>query len=158
MDISTDDFDLMELTAADVTLRPAIPDEATTLSDITWRSKGYWGYDEEHLRNSGELLNIKSSFIEKSIVYVSEHEGQITGFYGLSDEEGIPHLLYLQVDPAFSSRGLGKILWHHAVQQARLKGWNSFLIQADHHSEPFFLLMGAQKKEGESSDLLEFSV
>ena len=61
---------MMELTMAVITIRPAEKSDAMTLSNITWRSKGYWGYDEEFLRDCGELLNIKSSFIEKATLYV----------------------------------------------------------------------------------------
>ncbi len=145
MEINTDELNLMELTAADVVIRPAIPDEAMILSDITWRSIGYWGYDEEFLRSSGEFLNIKRSFIEKESVYVAERQEQIYGFYGLSDETGEPHLAYLQIAPEYMGQGLGKLLWHHAIRQARARGWKSLKIHADRYSEPFFTHMGAVK-------------
>ncbi|OGO91673.1 MAG: hypothetical protein A3F41_01560 [Coxiella sp. RIFCSPHIGHO2_12_FULL_44_14] len=134
---------MTKLTTADIHIRVAQKHEATVLSDLTWRSKGYWGYDEEFLRNCGELLNIKASFIEAAMVYVAEFKQRISGFYGLWEGHDGPELAYLQVEPELIGNGLGKLLWNHAVVQAKQKGWHALRIPADPHSIPFFQHMGA---------------
>jgi len=143
---------MMELTAADVQIRRASKSEAMILSNITWRSKGYWGYDEEFLRHCGESLNIKASYIEHATVYVAELNNRISGFYSLSCDNDEHEMTYLQIEPEFIDKGLGKLLWNHAVSQAKLKGWKSFKIKAEPFSEPFFIRMGAIKiDEGQLS-------
>ena len=142
---------MMELTMADITIRPAEKSEAMTLSNITWRSKGYWGYDEEFLRDCGELLNIKSSFIEKATVYVADIENNVGGFYGLLIDNNKCEMAYLQVAPEFIGKGLGRLLWNHALQQAKSKGWPSFTIHSDPYAVPFFTHMGAVKVDERQS-------
>lgn len=149
---------MMKLTAADIHIRRASKDDAVILSDLTWRSKGYWGYDEEFLRHCGELLNIKASYIEQATVYVAEIDKRISGFYGLSSDNGQHEMAYLQVEPEFLDKGLAKLLWKHALSQAKLKGWKSFKIKAEPHSEPFFIRMGAVKIDAHFIPVLRYNV
>lgn len=146
---------MVELNATDIHIRRAAQHDALILSDITWRSKGYWGYNEEFLRDCGELLNIKASYIKYAIVYVAEVANRISGFYGLSTDNNEPELGYLQVEPEFIGKGVGKLLWHHAISQAKSQGWKSFKIQAEPLSEPFFMHMGAVKIAEHQSQLRE---
>jgi len=130
----------------DVKIRQAINNEAIILSDLTWRSKGYWGYDEEFLRDCGELLNIKSSYIENSIVFVLEVDRKICGFYGISFDSSLgdgPIMAYMQVDPNYIGKGYGRMLWDHAISEAKQQGWRSFKIHSDPNAERFFKKMGA---------------
>ena len=58
----------------DVRIRLAKPAEAEELTDIAWRSKGYWDYPSEVMSRFRGLLTIKQDFIEANPTYLIEHD------------------------------------------------------------------------------------
>jgi hypothetical protein len=66
-----------------VTIRPAEPDEAQALTELTLRSKAHWGYDPEFMEAvRGELTLTRAQVAEQS-VFVAEDHGVVAGFYAL---------------------------------------------------------------------------
>ena len=52
----------------------AKPAEAEELTDIAWRSKGYWDYPSEVMSRFRGLLTIKQDFVEANPTYLIEHD------------------------------------------------------------------------------------
>jgi GNAT superfamily N-acetyltransferase len=126
-----------------VHLRPARPDEAAFLSDLAVRAKGYWGYDDDFLRDCRTELSVHPDEVTAHRVTVAERDGVVVGFYALEGEPptGVLHLMF--VDPDHIRSGVGRRLWAHAVATARAEGLAEFTIDADPFAEAFYLAMGA---------------
>ena len=128
-----------------INIRQAIPEEAGLLTELALRSKGYWGYDPEFLRDCRIDLTLKPEFIADSPVFVIEDEGRVAGFYSLSGEGSEVELMHLFVEPAFIGRGFGKLLFRHAVETARRLEFEWLVIGSDPFALKFYEAMGARR-------------
>ena len=102
----------------DVRIRLAKPAEAEELTDIAWRSKGYWDYPSEVMSRFRGLLTIKQDFVEANPTYLIEHDdtGEKLGFYALEKKNGGWWLRHMWVLPEEIGTGLGGKLVLHACE------------------------------------------
>jgi GNAT superfamily N-acetyltransferase len=134
-------------------IRPARADEAEHLTDLSLRSKTYWGYDASFLARCRSIMRVKTANIETWPHYVAEVGGRVAGFYGLErDDEGVG-LDYMFVETEFIGRGIGRALWNHAVATAQGLGHRALIVVSDPNAEGFYLKMGAQRVGARISDL-----
>src|SRR2546423_1211972 len=68
---------------------------------------------------------------------------ELAGFYSLLPSEKSWQLDHLWVSPQFMRQGVGGGLLRHALQTAARAGAVEVTIDADPHSEPFYLKNGA---------------
>jgi len=147
-------------------IRPARPDEASSLSALALRSKAHWGYDEAFLEACREELTIRAEDLAPRRVTVLERDGALGGFYGLENAGPDGELWWLFVDPPAIGTGAGRLLFEHAVATARDLGWRTMRIESDPGAEAFYRAMGARRTgetpsqsiPGRSLPLLEFDL
>lgn len=125
-------------------IRRAVPEESNLLSELVFRSKAYWGYDEQFMEACREDLLISPAFIAKELVFVGEENGVIVGMYGLDLRES-PLLRDFFIEPQCIGKGYGKLLWNHLLQTAQNQNISFFIIHSDPYAEPFYLRMGAKR-------------
>ena len=126
-------------------IRPAVAAEAEQLSELTLRSKGFWGYDTVFLEACREELSVDAEYVEKNPVYVIEYESRCAGIYSLEhihDSEVELGLLF--VEPKLIGGGLGRQLINHAKQKALELGYSSMLIQGDPNAASFYMAAGGE--------------
>lgn len=128
-----------------ISIRPAQPDDAATLSEIAVRSKAFWGYDDAFMAACRDDLRISPAKIRSQTVGVAVAESRPVGFYALRGQAEHSELTDLFVAPEWIGRGVGKRLWLHAVAQARAQGQRWLDVQSDPHAEPFYQAMGARR-------------
>lgn len=134
-------------------IRPASAVEADLLTDLSLRSKAFWGYDASFLARCRAVMIVKAGGIESRPHYVAEVAGRIAGFYGFEPEaEGIG-LDYLFIDNDFIGRGIGRALWQHAVDTARRLGHPALIVVSDPNAEGFYLKMGCRRIGTRPSEL-----
>ncbi len=131
-------------------IRPARPEDATHLSALALRSKRHWGYDDAFLSIVRSELTVSPEQTRTHRVMVAERDDRILGFYGLGGTGPDAELAWLFVEPDALRSGVGRALWHHAVDRARSSGCSSLVIESDPFAEGFYLTMGA-RREGESA-------
>src|SRR5258708_16475289 len=78
-------------------------------------------------------------------VFVVTHGEVITGFYAFKTIEGSFFLHSLFVVPEKIGCGVGKRLWHHAVDFARRTAHGHFMIESDPNAEEFYIHLGARR-------------
>ena len=122
-------------------LRPARPDEARLLSELALRSKAHWGYNDSFMAACKHELTIRRGEMAARHVTVAEVDGAVAGHYTIDGDE----LGQLFVDPAHMGRGVGRVLWRHAVGTARKLGIETLSIDSDPFAEGFYLAMGATR-------------
>jgi N-acetylglutamate synthase-like GNAT family acetyltransferase len=128
----------------EATIRRARPQEANALSDLSFRSKAYWGYDAAFMEACRADLTITPAEVSDQPIYVMEERQQLIGFYDLSAVDAQEALLHsLFVEPDRIGHGYGKRLWQHAVETARCLGFHSLMLHSEPHAVGFYQAMGA---------------
>ena len=129
-----------------VTIRPAAPSDAGTLTALATAGKRHWGYPEAWLEAWRGPLTITPDYVAAHVVACAEDgTGGVVGFYALERDGGRCRLEHLWLAPSLIGGGLGRQLFEHAVQAARALGATELLIEADPNAEGFYLHMGARR-------------
>jgi GNAT superfamily N-acetyltransferase len=148
-----------------MTIVPARPEHADTLTQIAHAAKRHWGYPESWVLAWRDVLTMRPQFIAANIAFIAIEEERAVGFYVLTTENDGLHLDHLWIVPDAMRRGIGRALFEHAVSQAKNLGFDSIKIEADPNAEGFYKRMGAKRVgmivsdvEGERREvpLLEF--
>jgi predicted N-acetyltransferase YhbS len=123
----------------------AQPDDAALLTKIAFAAKRHWGYPEKWLESWRELPRIRPVFISRHETYSAILEGRTVGFYALEHQPDRLNLAHLRVLPEVMGRGLGRSLFHHALERARALEYRKLEMESDPHAEGFYLRMGARR-------------
>lgn len=129
-------------------VRPARPDEAELLTALVLRSKAHWGYDEAFMAACRDELTVAADGIEVRRTAVAEapDAGGVLRVLGVVTVEGEPPqgaVGMLFVDPDAMGRGVGRMLYAHALRVAADAGFGRLSIDADPNAEGFYRAMGA---------------
>lgn len=127
------------------TIRRAIPEEASTLTNIALAAKRHWGYPEHWIKHWEADLTISPEFIEGNEVYVAESDGEIRGFYALCIDDQQAELEHMWVLPDHIGSGIGKELFLAAMDHANQLKVNEVGITADPNAAGFYEHMGARR-------------
>lgn len=134
----------MPNTPSALTIQPAHPKDATTLTDLALASKAHWGYDDAFMASCKAELTIAPEDIARNPIFCLRDGDQIVGFAMLApvDSEAV-ELDALFLAPSHIGAGLGRRLFEHARSAAADLGYRIMIIQADPHAAPFYKCMGA---------------
>lgn len=136
-------------------IRQAQPNEADLLTDVTLRSKAYWGYDADFMKNVTPILTIHAETIATSEYWVLETDGVVQGYYSLEApiEDSIT-LENLFIVPEAIGKGYGKTLLRHALQTAVERGFKVVTLDSDPNAEGFYLKLGAERVGERPSNIM----
>jgi GNAT superfamily N-acetyltransferase len=140
----------------DVVIKVAQADDAEGLSQLALRSKGYWGYDPDFLKQcqaeltyTSQQLESKDYFFAKA-VDVNKH--QIVGFYALAySQTEVVELEALFIEPRFIGCGFGSALLRAACEKASQQAYTTLVIQGDPNAESFYLKHNAKRVKNRAS-------
>ena len=121
-----------------ITIRPAITEDAETLTDLMHASAAYRGSYASIL----DGYAIRSSQIAQDVFHVAEQDGAICGFYSLT-LEGEPELDLMFVADSMQGSGLGSMLFKHMTREAKRRGISVIKIVSHPPSVGFYQAMGA---------------
>ena len=127
-------------------IRKAKLEEAYLLSELSFRSKAYWGYSDRFMRACKVELTVSPENLcdERLCYMVAVSNDRIKGYYALETlSETEMELCALFIDPEFIGFGIGKVLLSHAKRVAADKGVTNLSLQSDPNAQGFYLAMGA---------------
>ena len=122
---------------------PAMSESAAVLTGIAFAAKRSWGYPESWIDAWRDLLTVSPEFIAEHETYAAVIEGWIVGFYALEQKGEKSELVHMWVLPDVMGRGVGRSLFLHAMERARVSGCRVLEIESDPNAEGFYLRMGA---------------
>jgi len=129
----------------DIEINRAKSEDAERLKQIAIASKSYWGYSEHLISQWAQTPIITSESINKDKVYLARVNSLIIGWYRLLIRLPAVVLEDLWVLPDYIGKGVGRNLFEHAIQQAKLSGAQYLELEADPNAEPFYARMGCQR-------------
>ena len=126
-------------------VRRAASEDAEALSRIAFAAKSHWGYPERWIQHWEESLTIIPEFVRDNEVYAAVSGGEPVAFYALTGKGRKMELDHLWVSPGWIGKGIGRVLFEHAIQRAASLGAEVVEIEADPNAEGFYRRMGARR-------------
>jgi len=124
-----------------MTIRYAHIDELEILNKISVKSKQYWNYPEEWMKQWMNELTLNEEQFKKQNILVAEEYGLIIGFISIIEDEANYEILHMWILPAFIGKGYGKRLLNEAIDEF-VKEDKPILVEADPNAEPFYFSQG----------------
>jgi GNAT superfamily N-acetyltransferase len=115
------------------------------LTEIAFAAKRHWGYPERWIESWRDVLTIDPEFIVGHETHAAVSGGRTVGFYALGRKGDRADLLHLWVLPEEMGRGVGRILFAHALERAKALGFSELEIESDPNAEGFYQRMGARR-------------
>ncbi len=125
-------------------IRTPSVDELPELSDLCFRSKAVWGYDEEFLKACRGELTFSPQDLELTHIAVAGADRKKLGVVQVKIRAADAELLKLFVEPQVLRKGTGKALFTWATAISRRMGAHQMIIDADPDAAPFYRRMGAR--------------
>lgn len=116
------------------------------LTEITKKSKAYWGYSEEQILKWNDNLTISKDYIETNCVFTLVNNNEIVGYYSyLIKEEKNVILDNLFVLPEYIGKGFGKYLMTDFLNRMRNEKFEKITLDSEPNAENFYLKIGFKK-------------
>ena len=121
----------------------ATANDSNHLTDLTFRSKAYWGYNAEQMEEWRDELTVSKEFIADHHVYKLEEGRSMLGFYGYFYESSSTiKLEFLFVDPDYIGKGYGKLLFNDFLQRIEGSQASRIILDADPNAAKFYSKIG----------------
>jgi GNAT superfamily N-acetyltransferase len=119
----------------------ATEQDAKKLTELTFKSKAFWGYSTALMELWKEELTINAAYFEEYVVYKSLENDRITAFCSYKIEVDCIYLDMFFVDPEFIGKGYGHALI--VFLKSHCKGLGSYIeLHADPHATAFYIKNG----------------
>jgi GNAT superfamily N-acetyltransferase len=128
-----------------ISVKRAIPEQASILTNIALCAKRYWGYPERWIEIWTPQLTITPEFIAAAEVWVAEVSEEPVGFYALTFSDERAALEHFWIQPENMGHGIGRRLFEHALSRSRGKNCAVLEIESDPNAQGFYERMGASE-------------
>jgi GNAT superfamily N-acetyltransferase len=120
-------------------------DEGPRLKEIAIASKGYWGYDDERVREWADGGDFSLRRMSELVVFVAESRDEAIGWSSLIPRGDVGWLEDLWIEPGWIGKGVGGALFRHTADHARELGATRLEWEAEPHATGFYEKMGAKR-------------
>ena len=113
------------------------------LTEITKKSKAYWGYSDEQMESWSELLTITKNYIETNKVYKLVVNKLTVGYYSyvyLNEKE--VKLDNLFVMPSYIGKGFGKLLMVNFLTEIENSEVEKITLDSEPNAASFYESFG----------------
>lgn len=118
------------------------------LTEITKKSKAYWGYSEEQILKWSDNLTISKDYIETNYVFALVNDNKIIGYYSYiikEEEEKNVILDNLFILPEYIGKGFGKYLMNDFLNRMKNEKFEKITLDSEPNAEDFYLKIGFKK-------------
>jgi N-acetylglutamate synthase-like GNAT family acetyltransferase len=123
-------------------IQKATPNDAAILTNITKKSKAYWGYSNEQIENWSAQLTITKEYLENNQVYKLEVNNLIVGYYSYIILEENIQLDNLFILPNCIGTGLGTFLMNDFLGKIKTLKVKKVLLESEPNAEKFYNKFG----------------
>ena len=119
---------------------------APCLTAIAIAAKAHWRYPASWLYAWREELTLSPNTLRSMPTYVAVCDERIVGFYSIRTASRVASLEHLWVLPIAMGKGIGRMLFQHAMLLSAENGCREILVESDPNAEGFYLRMGARRQ------------
>lgn len=124
-------------------IEKAIPNDNDILTELTKKSKAFWGYSEQQILKWNDNLTISKVYIENNNTFKLSIENKIIGYYSyIIYEENFVKLDNLFLLPSFIGKGFGNILINDFLKRIKQEGFEKIVLNSEPNAERFYLKFG----------------
>ncbi|QLC65830.1 GNAT family N-acetyltransferase [Flavobacterium sp. LPB0248] len=125
-------------------IQKAKTEDHIRLTEITKKSKAYWGYSDEQMEKWNNNLTITTiDYIETNPVFNLVHENQIIGYYSyLKLENNQVKLDNLFILPEYIGKGFGSFLMNDFLERMRNEKCQKIILDSEPNAEQFYQKIG----------------
>lgn len=118
-------------------------EDAPVLTELTFRSKAYWGYSAVQMDFWREELSITPKYMEANHVFKLTEKSEILGYYSHFpiENQGVK-LDNLFIEPRHIKKGFGKQLLFDFLERMETLGVQNITLDADPHATTFYRRFG----------------
>lgn len=129
-----------------MTIEKANITDHTILTEITKKSKAYWGYSVEQILQWDKNLTITQEYIKGNYVFKLLNEDLIIGYYSYFIEEKKNVILdNLFIRPEYIGKGFGKYLMDDFLNKIRESEFEKIILDSEPNAEAFYSKVGFVK-------------
>ncbi len=132
-------------------IRKARAIEVQQLSNLCFRSKAVWGYDDDFMELCRDELTMTPQDLSRSNVVVAQEDEKILGLAQLYINADIASLEKLFVDPLALRCAVGTRLFNWAKRQANTQKASILQVISDPYAKEFYVQMGGSHIKDVSS-------
>jgi GNAT superfamily N-acetyltransferase len=136
------------------TIQRAKPEHAKELTALTIASKRHWNYPESWIQAWLPSLTITSEYILANETWAAVDGETCVAYCSLKQDSESLWLDNLWILPEFMGQGIGRELFHHALERGLSLGAATLKIESDPNAQDFYEKMGA-RKIGERHSVVE---
>ncbi|KIA98193.1 hypothetical protein OA93_10405 [Flavobacterium sp. KMS] len=116
------------------------------LTEITKKSKAYWGYSAEQILQWDKNLTITEEYIKDNYVFKLLSEDLTIGYYSYFIEEKQNVILdNLFIRPEYIGKGFGKYLMDDFLNRIRESKFEKVILDSEPNAEAFYSKLGFVK-------------
>jgi ribosomal protein S18 acetylase RimI-like enzyme len=130
---------------AELSIVPAKPEYADSLTAIAIAAKSYWKYPARWIELWTPQLTFSPDYFLENESWMLEKDGVPIAFYTLLDKDGIEWIENLWILPDYIGKGLGRQLFEHAMNLARTRGYTLLQLEAEPNAIGFYEKMGMRR-------------
>ena len=113
------------------------------LTEITKKSKAYWGYSEEQLLKWSDNLTVTPVYIESNNIFKLTTNLLIIGYYSyIIKEEKTAYLDNMFIAPEYIGKGFGKFLINDFLNRMKTENFKKITLHSEPNAELFYQKMG----------------
>jgi GNAT superfamily N-acetyltransferase len=127
-----------------VRIRPAHPRDEERLREIATAAKGHWGYDLDRVRQWAAMADFSASATRDKELYVAEAKGRAIAWAALIPRGELIWLDDLWVEPEWIGKGIGSLLFRHAVERATRLAGKRLEWEAEPNAVGFYEKLGGR--------------
>jgi GNAT superfamily N-acetyltransferase len=136
-----------------IQIQRAKAEQAAELTRIALAAKAHWGYPELWMKIWRPQLTFGPEYFEENESWVVEMDRVPIAFYTLQEKAGSAWIENLWVLPEYIGKGVGKLLFLHAVELSRQRGYKTLQLEADPNAIGFYEKMGMKKIGARNSEV-----
>jgi len=122
-----------------MTIQTANTADHELLTQITKKSKAFWGYSEDLLLVWDDALTITEHYIIKNKVFKFSADNKIIGYYSyIIEENQIIKLDNLFLLPQYIGKGLGTFLVNDFLNRIQNQNYQKIYLQSEPYAEGFY--------------------
>jgi N-acetylglutamate synthase-like GNAT family acetyltransferase len=124
-------------------IEKATPSDSSILTEITKKSKAYWGYSPEQIESWAAQLTVSEEYLQNYTAYNLVLENKIIGYYAFKQVDAstikLDNLFLL---PDHIGKGNGRLLMEDFLKRVRDPKIDKLVLHSEPFAEAFYTKFG----------------